>query len=265
MAKIYLINVGANTSHSSKARAPLFPDGDFVFIPFPDEDSSASYDQAGWSFVSDPNALRTHPDPDWQNLTYGDNCHNRRAKALLSVKQDDILLFWALFWKVARNAKIFRVEACDRRWCLFGAITIIHTVEAERDRDVTVSEIIKDKATLNRAIKNSHVRNGKLPRISSNRHDMLLIGDPARSACFTRALDLQVHTNGGLLQKTFLSKDQRPLRWDTSPRWNSSLRTCRPVLDLCQDRDLARAQRLRAAILAANPDFDLLASADARP
>ena len=115
MAKIYLINVGANTAHSSKARAPLFPDGDFVFVPFPDEDGSAHYDQAVWPFVCDPKALRTHPDQDWQNLTYGDNCHNRRAKALLSVKEDDIFLFWALFWKVARNGKIFDVQQSERR------------------------------------------------------------------------------------------------------------------------------------------------------
>src|SRR5258708_6711499 len=265
MAKIYLINVGANTAHSSKARAPLFPDEQFMFISFPDEDCFAPYDQAAWSFVSDPEALRTHSDPDWQNLTYGDNCHNRRARALLSVKPNDILLFWALFWRVARNAKIFRMEASERRWCLFGAITVAQTVEAERDRDVAVSEIVEDKATLNRAIKNAHVRDGKLPRISSDRHDILLIGDPAHSACFTKALDLQVHTNDGLLQKTFLSKDQRSLQWDKSPRWSSSLRTCRPVLDLCKNRDLTRAQQLRSAILAVNPDFDLFASVDACP
>ena len=82
MAKVYLINVGANTAHSSKARAPLFPDGQFVFIPFPDSDCSAPYDRGAWPFVRDPEFLTTHPDPDWRNLTYGDNCRNRRAKEI---------------------------------------------------------------------------------------------------------------------------------------------------------------------------------------
>ena len=258
MPKIYLINVGANTAHSAKARAPLFPDGRFVFIPFPDMDCSASYDREAWPFVCDPKSLRTHPDPDWRNLTYGDNCHNRRAKALLSVQAGDILLFWALFWKAAYNGGVFDVDGGKRRWCLFGALTITHVVKAERGRDVRVSEFVKDRATLQRAIKNAHVCNGNLPRITAERNDVVFIGDTARSARFAKAVDLEIYRDGGLLQQTVLSKDKRPLQWDKSPRWNSSLRPCRPILDLSQTSDRKRADRLRAAILRANPTFDIL-------
>src|SRR5438876_2819 len=35
MSKVYLINVGANTSHAPCARSPLFNDGKFEFVSFP--------------------------------------------------------------------------------------------------------------------------------------------------------------------------------------------------------------------------------------
>jgi hypothetical protein len=255
---IYFINVGANTSHCSKARGPLFPNGQFKFIPFPDPDGAVPYEREAWPFVRDPKSLRTHPDPDWRNLTYGDNCHNRRAKALLSVQPGDILLFWGLLWKFERNGDIFDVEFGARRWCLFGALTVAHVVKAERGREVAVSEFLKHTAALRRAIKNAHVWNGKPHRVTSERHDVLFIGDPARSARFNRAIDLQIFRNGGLLQKTILSKDHRPLCWASSPRWNSSLRACRAVLDLSQEADCRRAKLLRSAIRSANPQLDIL-------
>src|ERR1700741_5161766 len=123
---IYFINVGANTAHTSKARAPLFPNDNFEFVPFPDEDCIAPYERALWAFVCDPVNLRTHPDPDWRNKTYGDNCRNRRAKALLSVIPGDILLFWGLFWKVGHGSAVFDVRQDQKRWCIFGALTVTH-------------------------------------------------------------------------------------------------------------------------------------------
>ena len=258
MAKIYLVNVGANTAHSAQARAPLFPNGEFLFVPFPDEGCSAAYERDAWPYVSDPKLLRTHPDPDWRNLTYGDNCHNRRAKALLSVQPGDILLFWALFWKVARGSGVFDVEHGERRWCLFGALTVSQVVKAERGHDIDLSAAIHDNAALKRALKNAHVWDGKLLRTTKKRHDVLFVGDPARSARFDKAVDLEVYRDGGLLQRTILSKDKRRLRWDESPRWNSSLRPCRPILDLSESTDRARAEQLRSAVIAINPEFDLL-------
>jgi Nucleotide modification associated domain 3 len=257
-AKIFLINVGANTAHSSKARSPLFPNGEFMFIPFPDPYCSDFYTRNAWPFVCDPESLTTHADPDWRNLTYGDNCHNRRAKALLGVERGHILLFWGLFWKVARNGRIFDVQLTKRRWCLIGGLTVAYVVKAERGRDVVLSDFIKDNEALRRATKNVHVLNGKLPRITSERHDVLFVGDPARSARFDRAVDLEIYHDSGLLQETILSKNLRQLRWDRSPRWNSSLRPCRSVLDLSRQADCRRAKLLGSAIRASNPQCRLI-------
>jgi len=149
-----------------------------MLFPFPDDDCSATYDREAWPFVCDPKSLRTHPDPDWRNFTYGDNCHNWRAKALLSVEPEDILLFWALFWKTRRNTAVFHVPHSERRWCIFGSLTIKHLAKAERERDVPVNEFVTDKATLQRAIKNAHVRDGNLPRITSKRRDVLFRPSP---------------------------------------------------------------------------------------
>jgi hypothetical protein len=40
----------------------------------------------------------THDDPDWTNLTYGDDCANGRAGSLKQVTEGDILLFWGMLW-----------------------------------------------------------------------------------------------------------------------------------------------------------------------
>ena len=35
MSKVFLINIGANKSHGSIARSPIFPDDQFVYVSFP--------------------------------------------------------------------------------------------------------------------------------------------------------------------------------------------------------------------------------------
>jgi Nucleotide modification associated domain 3 len=255
--RIYLINIGANTSHVGKARAPLFPDGRFVFVSFPDQDCANPYGREAWPFVRDPECLRTHADPDWQNLTYGDNCHNRRAKALLSVEPQDILLFWALFWQVHPGTDIFRIEHSERRWCILGSLLVTHVIKALKGRDVGIDEYVKDKSILDRAMRNTHLHDGKLRSITPDRYDVLFIGDAERSALFNRAVDLEIYQDSGLLQKTMLSKDRRCLQWARSPRWSSSLRCCRPVIDLSIEEDKRRAEQLRAAILQVNPTVDI--------
>jgi hypothetical protein len=34
--------------------------------------------------------------------TYGDFCTNPRARALLSATRNDVLLFWALLWRIEK-------------------------------------------------------------------------------------------------------------------------------------------------------------------
>jgi hypothetical protein len=259
MAKIYLINVGANTGHGSQARAPLFPDGSFEFVSFPDDGSEIPYPREAWPYVSDSKVLKTHADPDWQRLTYGDNCANRRAKALLSAEPGDMLLFWGLFWKIARRGKgIFACGGEDRRWCLFGALTVKHIIKAEAGVDVAVRARVKDREDQRRALRNAHVRNWCLPRIKKGRHDVLFVGDPNRSARFDRAVDLEVYQDNGLLRRTILSSDGRALNWSQRPRWNSSLRPCRVVLDHSDREHAKRFEILRKSLIAANPGLGRL-------
>src|SRR5438093_5093935 len=100
MAKIYLINVGANTGHSRKARSPVFPDGTWMYVPFPKNGGKGQpFPHSARPFVRVLPGTKWHLDPDWKGLTYGDCCKNPRARALLSVDRGDILLFWALLWK----------------------------------------------------------------------------------------------------------------------------------------------------------------------
>src|SRR5438105_8088325 len=107
MAKIYLINVGANLSHQREARSPIFPDGRFEYVSFPDPERKTVYPAYARRFVRQ-DVRTTHPDPDWQGRTYGDFCENRRAKALAKVMERDILLFWGLLWPISnRRANIW--------------------------------------------------------------------------------------------------------------------------------------------------------------
>ena len=126
MPKIYLINVGANAAHQAKVRSPLFKDGTFEFITFPD-DCGAKYPTTLKGFVR--NATYTHLDPDWKNLTYGDNCSNARASALQKALAGDILLFWALLWKVDNRSSDVFAES-EKGWFLIGAQRIECVLES---------------------------------------------------------------------------------------------------------------------------------------
>ena len=73
MSKVYLVNVGANTSHSPIARSPIFNNGQFIFVSFPTRDKrfTRPYSAEVMPFVRRSDIHDTHADPDWQNLTYG--------------------------------------------------------------------------------------------------------------------------------------------------------------------------------------------------
>src|SRR6266436_5248754 len=111
-----------NVSHRHQARSPIFADGKFEFVSFPDHTNQTRYPAAVRSFVR--RGIRTtHLDPDWENLTYGDCCQNPRAKALLSVETDDILLFWGLLWRIDdRRSDIWGCR--HRGWYLLGALRV---------------------------------------------------------------------------------------------------------------------------------------------
>lgn len=261
MCSIYLINVGANTSHSTQARSPIFYDGSFVYVSYvadpKKEMQCTKYPEKMIPFTNPrKDNLVTHNDPDWVNLTYGDVCSNRRAAALNNVDSGDILLFWSLLWQnncsewmsyVGKNGACWKGFTGKRGWYLLGALR--------------VKEIVKRKQHINnlapadrcRALKNAHYLNGDIPQ--GNR---IFVGERNRShpGLFERAVDLEVRTpDCGLVYQAFRAADGRHLSLNGTPRLFSSLRACRKMWDLEQHR---RAEIVRDAIQNVNNDLDLL-------
>ena len=249
MSKIYLVNVGANAAHQNLARSPVFQDGSFVYVSFPDDESKGRYGATAAPFVRDPKRMRTHVDPDWKNLTYGDNCANPRARALLSVEPDDILLFWALLWRIRdRNDDVW---ASDRKgWYLIGALRVQHILSSREG----IAHL--PQADQRRVVQNGHM-NGR--RVESRNFVRVFLGKRKHSARFDHAVDLGIYRNDGLLKKTIRTAQGQEVMWNRSPRWNSVTRTCRAVLDLSVPKETQRAQLICSSISSANPEFDLLA------
>ncbi len=259
MPKIYLINVGANTRHQSKARSPLFPDGSFIYVSFPDKDWPTPYPATMKRFVRDAGELTTHLDPDWEHLTYGDNCSNRRARALLKVQENDILLFWGLLWKIQNeDHDVFAADDDARRWCLIGALRVAPRPLKQGESITRLPAAQQEHAKHNAHVQGDRVEvrkdeKGKVEEIR------VFIGNRKHSTEFGRAVDLQINQKDSLLLKTVLTADGRKLEWDSKPRWHSVVRSCRALLDLSIPENRKRAELLRRAIKKLNPNFDLLA------
>jgi hypothetical protein len=250
MASIYLINVGANTAHSSQARCPLFLDeaGGFEYVPFPHEECRQTYPQKLFPYVKPEWRNHAHLDPDWEHLTYGDCCSNQRARALRSAKPGDVLLFWALLWHIRdRKADVF--AACSRGWYLIGALRVQCVLKSGESVQCLPSDQQR------RLLPNAHmVGSMVMVRDGVPDSDRVFLSDTSRSAKFERAVDLEVYEDNGLLRQTVTDKNGRALSWNASPRWSSVTRSCRAILDTTD----SRAKILRDRIQSLNPSFDLL-------
>jgi len=111
-------------------------------------------------------------------------------------------------------------------------------------------------ALQSRALANVHIRGNTV----EPREDVrVFIGNLRCSTRFDSAVDLEIRNDHGLLCSTIRSKKGLKLSWDRSPRWSSSIRACRAVLDLAIEDDRAMAKIIRDAIKKANPRYDLLA------
>ena len=107
--RIYLANVGSNSSHG--AFSPIFDDGTFEFVPIP-----VDWDGQDWPGAVRYRDLRSyhdperdllryvpprwhdwpcHNDPEFATFTYGDYPDNGRAAALANLERGDALLFLA--------------------------------------------------------------------------------------------------------------------------------------------------------------------------
>jgi hypothetical protein len=251
MSRIYLINIGANTAHQHLARSPIFEDGRFVYISFPDEDGRQDYPTTMRQFLSPTCPSRTHLDPDWDHVTYGDNCKNPRASALRKAERNDVLLFWALLWGSDRDG--WNSWTGKRGWYLIGAIRIEEILEAGDSLANAKPE------NRERASHNAHVIQHSIRKARRHRIDRVFIGFKKHSRLFASAVDLEIGRDGGLFQRTILTADGAPVGWNSPPRWNSVTRSCRAVWDLNDPMERKRANEIRKAIKKGNPDFDLLA------
>jgi Nucleotide modification associated domain 3 len=98
--RIYLANVGVNAQH--RFVSPLHDDGSFTLVTIPE-----TIDGPGLVHYGDVSRLRkvvperywnraTHYDPEFETLTYGDNCGTApRAAALKSCREGDWIFFIA--------------------------------------------------------------------------------------------------------------------------------------------------------------------------
>lgn len=250
MPRIYFVNVGANTTHAMRARSPIFPDNSFFFVTFPTDDGSGqSYPLNMRRYIRDVDS-RTHLDP--AGYAYGDCCQNPRARALLNVQQNDILLFWALLWKIPnREADVFQSRAEDRLWCLIGALRVEHILR-NGESIISLNSELRSRAEVN-----AHVLNGCVQNIRDVR---VFLGDPRFSSMlFDHAIDLGIYADNGLANRTIRDRSGRQIHWHERPRWNSVMRSCRVFWDLTKEEEFTRACFVRDAILANNPSFDLLA------
>lgn len=249
MDSVYLINVGANTSHRAKARSPLFQDGSWVYVSFP---TSRRHPPPGYSddalpFLRGVGAEHTHADPCWEDLSYGDDCANGRAGALKKATKGDILLFWGLLWMNAgRDWSRFSGQ---HGWYLFGALR----VEEIALPGQSVQEVSEHNRL--RASRNAHFVKGAGRLLPNER---VFLGAPRYSNRFSRAVDVEVTRPSGLIYTTFTSAKGALLTLDGNPSWSSSLRSCRKIWDLSDPEARTRAHIVREAIVA-RTGFDFLA------
>jgi hypothetical protein len=255
MAKIYLINVGANRSHADSARSPIFLDGTWIFVPFPrgkPTRTGQEFPEATFPYMRVRDGIKCHLDPDWDRLTYGDRCGNPRAKSLLKVREGDILLFWALLWKTDHGDIVF--DSGDRGWYLIGALRAAHILKSGERIDTLPRD------TRQRVAFNAHVVDGKVKEREGER---VFVGssDLRHSRKFATAVDWEVYHDGGLMQRVLRTADGERIRWKESPRWNSVTRSCRAILDLEDKHDRVRASYLADRIAKTNKGFDLIGGA----
>ena len=239
MSKIFLINVGANKSHASIARSPIFPDDQFLYVSFPSSRKRVlvcPYPPEARPYLRLPKAPQTHLDPDWEELTYGDYIRHGRAATLGQAVPGAILLFWGLLWRnLGAGWQDFTGEY---GWYLIGALRI----EEILDDGQTPGDA--KRSNTERAAKNVHFYRGVLE--AGHR---VFIGSKRSSALFSKAVDLEIIKDSGLLFRTVTRANGKHLRRNGKIRWYSATRSCRAVWNLEDPDQKARAKIARDVIL----------------
>ena len=250
--RIWLANVGANRAH--RFASPLFDGGGFELLPIPETPRRAGLHSVRFRDVRSwrdparpltdffPQRLRdtaAHHDPEFETLTYGDNCERApRATGLRGVEAGDLIFF------------IARLERYDgQRFTGEAGFYLVGFLEVE--------SILKAAF----ARPSGHV----LERFSANAHVRKALNDPVHWDGFwvfagsarSRRLEHAVPVDRAIAQRVFLAADGRPWRWDNRRTdlqvIGSYTRTCRAIIALGQPNANARALALFEAVEHVNP------------
>ena len=239
--RIFLINVGANSSHAAKS--PVFPDSTFEFVPIPEGDGVGASHLLSYgdltSFNRPGDSLRPfipqrlwsqpcHSDPEFETFTYGDNCdRSPRAAALKRVEPGDYLFFLARLVEYHNHA--FSSQA---GFYLIGFLEVEEVLPALRQAPAP--------GTLEQIRKNAHVR--RALDDSNGWNGFWLFRGSAGSRRFRYAVPMTAE----LAQATLTDSRGGPWQWGKGRTplqvIGSYTRSCRCILD---ETDPAQEGRLR--------------------
>ena len=241
--------------------------------------------------------LKTHNDPDWCNMTYGDVCSGKgciRGYELRYVIPGDIFLFWGLLWHNENTdwrEFIGKKGACwedfsrpldsSKGWYLIGAIRIEKIIVSE----CTLDKLSPEKLSI---VKQNVISENALDRLSSderyrlkrNAHfhfadnrirtnHWIFLGDKDKkcSQLLHKPVELWIpktkqknesNWKESLLYRTFRTDKGNHLSLNSSPLWHQYLRRCRRIWDLKNYEQLKLAKCVRDAIQKENKEFNLL-------
>ncbi len=259
--RIYLANVGANAAH--RACSPLFSDGTFELLPIPERrllpsppaltyadlrswqdsgrDLSAFY-PASWA------GRAVHLDPDFEGLSYGDDCSRvGRGSGLRSLRPGDILFFLArlVAWDEGRASPAPTGAA---GFYLVGFLEVEEIVPEVRGALAP--------ALMARFGRNAHVRRALADPAYYD--GFWLFGGSPRSRRLRRAVPLDRE----LAEACLADRQGQPWRWEGGRSdlqvIGSYTRSCRCVLDSARPGEGKRIARWWAAIQTRNPDVEPL-------
>lgn len=250
--RIWLANIGANSSHPYFS--PLFPDGTFELLPIPETPrdagphsvkladvplrNPANGTAADWI----PERLRgvaAHYDPEFDTLTYGDNCERgARAVALKKAAPDDLILFLARLQPHDGDG-----PRGDAAFFLVGMLEVEAILQAVYSRP--------SDEQLDRFGANAHVRKGL--NDPAQWDDFWVFAGSPRSCRFNHA----VPVGRKLCDEVMRTADGKPWQWGGSRSElqviGSYTRTCRAILSPEQPEYESRRERLLVHIEVQNP------------
>ena len=247
--RIYLANVGSNSSHG--AFSPIFDDGTFEFVPIPEGYGSVrGLSQAiRYCDLRARNApghdLRRyvpadlweaacHNDPEFETFTYGDAGANARSVALTGMRKGDVLLFLARLESWADGKRTGPEQA---------GFYLIGGLRADYAGWVTPQSPRAD-----RFANNSHAIRGD--------DKFWGIAGAGQSRRFERAVPVVKE----ICDQVFRDSKGQPWDWNKGPseraRISSYTRTCRCVLDTSSPEQGRRAATLRDWIARHAGDYD---------